>query len=64
MESLSWLACDDVSRRNPALPIALGILLLALGFIVPGPTRELILRVAGVLALLAGGAMWVASRRR
>ena len=62
--TLSWLACGDVSRRNPALPIALGILLLVLGFIVPGPTRELILRVAGALALLAGVAMWAASRRR
>jgi hypothetical protein len=54
---------DDVSRRNPALSIAVGIVLLAIGFVVPGTTRDLILRVAGVLALLAGAAMWVASRR-
>ncbi|HEV3309124.1 MAG TPA: hypothetical protein VG815_01190 [Chloroflexota bacterium] len=52
-----------MSRRNPALAIALGIVLLALGFLVPGTTRDLILRVAGVLALLAGAAMWVTSRR-
>ena len=51
------------SRRNPGLAIGLGILLLAIGFIVPGTTRDLILRVAGVVAILAGGAMWVASRR-
>ena len=53
----------DVSRRNPALAIVVGIVLLAIGFVVPGATRDLILRVAGVLALLAGAAMWVASRR-
>ena len=52
-----------MSRRNPVLAIALGIVLLAISFIVPGETRDLILRVAGVLALLAGAAIWVASRR-
>ena len=55
---------DSVSRRNPAAAIALGIVLLAAGFLIPGATRELIFRVAGVLAVLAGAAMWVASRRR
>ena len=40
------------------------MLLLALGFVVPGGTRELILRVVGGLAILAGAAMWVAGRRR
>ena len=55
---------DDVlSRQNPALAIGLGILLLAISFIVPGTTRDLILRVVGVVAILAGGAMWLASRR-
>ena len=54
---------DGVSGRNPVLPIALGIVLLAIGFVVPGTTRDLILRVAGVLAILAGAAMWAASRR-
>ena len=54
---------DKVSRRSPALAVGLGIVLLALGFIVPGTSRDLILRVVGGLALLAGGAMWVASRR-
>lgn len=52
------------SRQNPGLAIGLGILLLALSFIVGGATRDLILRVAGIAAILAGGAMWVASRRR
>jgi hypothetical protein len=60
----AWRGYDDeVSRRNPALTIALGIVLLALGFIMPGTIRDLILRVAGVLALLAGAGMWVALRR-
>lgn len=54
---------DDVAGRNPALSIAVGIVLLAIGFIVPGTTREVILRVAGVLAIVAGAAMWVTSRR-
>lgn len=54
---------DDVAGRNPALSIAVGIVLLAIGFIVPGTTRDVILRVAGVLALVAGAAMWVTSRR-
>lgn len=54
---------DDVLSRNPALSIAVGIVLLAISVAVPGTTRDLILRVAGVLAILAGAGMWVASRR-
>lgn len=50
--------------RNPVLAIGVGVLLLALGFLLPGATRELILRVVGGLAILAGVAMWVAGRRR
>jgi len=38
--------------------------LLALGILLPGATREVILRVAGVLAILAGAIMWVTQRRR
>ncbi|HVH64043.1 MAG TPA: hypothetical protein VNA65_10640 [Candidatus Dormibacteraeota bacterium] len=53
-----------MAQRNPALAIGLGIVLLVIGFVVPGATRELILRVAGVLALLAGAVTWVTSRRR
>ncbi|HEV2476811.1 MAG TPA: hypothetical protein VGX22_09735 [Candidatus Dormibacteraeota bacterium] len=52
-----------MAGRNPALSIAVGIVLLAIGFIVPGTTRDVILRVAGVLAIVAGAAMWVTSRR-
>jgi hypothetical protein len=48
---------------NPIVSIAVGVLLLAIGFVVPGTTRELILRAAGVLAILAGAVMWVARRR-
>jgi len=49
--------------RNPIVAIAVGIVLLAIGFVVPGTTRDTVLRVAGVLALLAGGVMLVARRR-
>lgn len=48
--------------RNPAVSIAVGVVLLAIGFLVPGTTRDVILRVAGVLAILAGAVMWVARR--
>jgi len=51
-------------RRNPTVAFAAGVVLLAIGFLVPGTTREVILRVAGVLAILAGAMMWVAARRR
>lgn len=51
-------------RRNPLLAVGLGIALLALSLVVPGTTRDLILRVAGVLAIVAGAVMWVGSRRR
>jgi hypothetical protein len=50
-------------QRNPALAFAVGVVLLAIGFLVPGTTREVILRVAGVLAILAGATMWVMARR-
>lgn len=50
-------------RRNPAIAFAAGIVMLAIGFVVPGSTRELILRVAGGLAILAGAVMLVAQRR-
>jgi len=52
-----------MSRWNPAASIALGLVLLAIGFLLPGTTRDLILRVVGVLAILAGAVMWVAQRR-
>jgi len=51
-------------RWNPALSIAVGVVMLAIGFTVPGTTREVILRTAGALAILAGVAMWVTQRRR
>ena len=54
---------DSMLRRNPAVAFAVGVVLLAIGFLVPGTTRELILRVAGVLAILAGAAMWAVARR-
>jgi hypothetical protein len=49
--------------RSPAVSIAVGVVMLAIGFVVPGTTREVILRVAGVLAILAGAVMWVTGRR-
>ena len=49
--------------RNPVVAIAVGVVLLAIGFVVPGTTRDTVLRVAGVLAILAGGVMLVARRR-
>jgi uncharacterized protein YjeT (DUF2065 family) len=55
---------DNMLRRNPAVAFAVGIVLLALGFLTPGTTREVILRAAGVLAILAGAVMWVMARRR
>ena len=51
-------------RTNPVLAIGLGILMLALSFLVGGATRDLILRVAGVLAILAGAIIFIAQRRR
>jgi len=55
---------DARLRWNPALSIAVGVVMLAIGFTVPGTTREVILRAAGALAILAGVAMWVTQRRR
>ena len=49
--------------RNPVVAFAVGVVLLAIGFLVPGTTRELILRVAGILAISAGAIMLVARRR-
>jgi hypothetical protein len=49
--------------RNPAVAFAVGVVMLAIGFLVPGTTREVIFRVAGVLAILAGAIMWAARRR-
>ena len=54
---------DEVAR-NPYAAIALGVVLLVISFVVPGGTRDLILRIAGVLAILAGAVMWAISRRR
>ena len=53
-----------MSRRNPAIAFVVGVALLLISFVVSGTTRDLILRVAGVLAILAGAAMWLAWRRR
>ena len=50
-------------RLNPAVSIAVGVVMLVIGFVVPGTTRDVILRVAGVLAILAGAVMLVARRR-
>lgn len=49
--------------RNPYIAIAVGIVMLVISFLVPGETRDLILRVVGVLAILAGAGMWVMGRR-
>lgn len=46
-------------RRNPVISVALGVVLIAISFLLPGATREVILRVAGVLAILAGALMWL-----
>jgi hypothetical protein len=48
---------------NPALSIGLGVLLIAISFVVPGTTRDAILRVVGVVAILAGAGIWLARRR-
>lgn len=50
-------------RQNPVLSIVVGVVLLAISFLFPGATRDLILRVVGVLAILAGVIMWVTRRR-
>jgi hypothetical protein len=50
-------------RWNPAVSIAVGVVMVAISFLVPGTTRDLILRVAGVLAILAGAIIWLARRR-
>jgi len=73
VEIIDWLSSDesvfiagythDRLRSNPAVSIAVGVVMLVIGFLVPGTTREVILRVAGVLAILAGAIMWVARRR-
>lgn len=53
-----------MQRTNPVLFIALGVVLLGIGFVVPGTTRDAILRVAGVLAILLGAGIWVTRRNR
>ncbi len=50
-------------RRNPALAIVVGLVLLVMSFVLPGATRDLIFRVAGGLAILGGVGMWLAARR-
>ena len=55
---------DSVTRINPALAIALGVLLVAIAFVVPGSTRDLILRIAGGAFIVAGAVVWVVARRR
>jgi hypothetical protein len=52
-----------MSRSNPVYPIALGVVLLVISFLVGGTTRDLILRVVGVVAILAGAGMWLVQRR-
>ena len=54
---------DSVTRINPALAIALGVLLVAIAFVVPGSTRDLILRIAGGAFIVAGAVVWVVRRR-
>jgi len=50
-------------RTNPILPIALGVVLLAISFLVRGDTRDLLLRAAGIVAIVAGAVMWSMKRR-
>ena len=50
-------------RLNPVISIAIGVVLLVLGFVVPGATRDLIFRVLGVLAILTGVVAWLTRRR-
>jgi hypothetical protein len=40
--------------RNPLLAIGLGVVLLVISFLVGGATRDLILRIVGVAAILVG----------
>ncbi|HKW08001.1 MAG TPA: hypothetical protein VJS19_10590 [Candidatus Dormibacteraeota bacterium] len=49
--------------RNPYVAIAVGIVMLVISFLVPGETRDLILRVAGALAIVLGVGMFVMGRR-
>lgn len=51
-------------RPNPLYAVGLGVVLLVISFLVGGETRDLSLRVAGVLAIVAGAVMWMARRRR
>ncbi len=48
--------------RNPLLAVGLGVVLLVISFVVPGGTRDLILRIAGGVAIVAGGGTWLARR--
>jgi hypothetical protein len=41
-----------------------GVVLLALGILLPGATRELALRMVGGFAILAGATMWIPRRNR
>lgn len=49
-------------RWNPGVSIAVGLVMIALSFLVPGATRDLIFRVLGVMAIVAGSVMWVTRR--
>ena len=51
-------------RLNPLASIGLGVLLIVLSIVIPGPTRDLILRLVGGLAILAGVVGWFVTRRR
>lgn len=48
--------------RNPLLAVVLGVVLLVISFVVPGGTRDLILRIAGAVAIVAGAGIWLARR--
>ena len=45
------------------MSVAVGVVMLAISFFLPGSTRDTILRIAGGLAILAGAIMWVTGRR-
>ena len=49
---------------NPFVAIGVGAVLLVISFLLPGATRDLILRIVGVLAILAGIGMWLTRRAR
>jgi hypothetical protein len=48
--------------RNPLLAIGLGVVLVVISFLVGGATRDLLLRVAGVVAILIGVVTFVFRR--